>query len=65
MGPQRRDLDIDTFKQALLLGVAPRNAVGKGLGKRSGFFGAGKGLVDLERGRNLPVRFAKSGIWLS
>ena len=45
----RGNLAVDAFKQRLF-GIAPGNAVGKGAGKGGGFFGAGKGTVDLEQG---------------
>jgi hypothetical protein len=49
---------VDALEQHLL-GVAPGDAVGVGLGQRCGFFGRGKGLVDLEQGRAFGVPWAR------
>ena len=49
-----RHIAVDALKQQLL-GIAPGNALGIQLAQRLGFFGRGKGLVDLEEGRALHV----------
>ena len=48
----RCDFAVDALEQHLL-GVAPGDAFGVGFGQGGRFFGAGKGLVDLEQGRAL------------
>ena len=53
-GTHGRNFAVNAFKQHLF-GVTPANAIGIGLGQAGGFFGAGKGLVNLKQGRAFGI----------